>query len=198
MKTIPIAQANQKQLYEHATLVLGLDVKPGTRPDHILAKIRTVKPDIAEVMAGDELALPIQPAAPAPAHNVGALAAAEAARQSGGVEPGPGHHDDPRVHITIPETLDAGGDRDVAVSVNGFQWLIRRNVETPVPYRVFEALQIAWQDLYEQKKPDSPTDRPETIKRTVLSYPFNVNMAKMPSAEAIAAYHARTAGVFAP
>jgi hypothetical protein len=59
------------------------------------------------------------------------------------------HHNDPTIEIKVLLSEKAGGDRDVPVSVNGIQWLLKRDKWVKVPYRVFEALQHAEETKYE-------------------------------------------------
>lgn len=200
MKTIHIDQASAAQLRFYAETVLGLEIPKLANAGQVRAKIEAAAPGtIAISVEGDAPESPAQAAAversavarahmPKPQEKiedvrsrVHGLSAKQAAA----------HHHDPKIGIYMQVGNEKGGERDVPVNVNGVQFLIRRGEWVEVPYRVFEALQVAVQTMFEPV----PDEQGRTVAtpRDVFSYNFSTRNA--PSEAEIAEWRARTEGV---
>ena len=75
--------------------------------------------------------------------------------------------------------------------MNGVVWLLQRGKPLTIPYRVFEALEIAVKDSITHDK--NTGDVHSTLVRTV---PYQV--LERPSDEEVAAWRARTDHLFCP
>jgi hypothetical protein len=153
MKKIPINEGSVKQLRYHAETVLGLELAAvGLNRGQIIAKIEAAAPGTTEIQFVEDAGQPrpgrrpsrtprgrsrSQPAKVVEAEKTVDRLAGMSAKQAAQ------HHNDPTIELYIPQSAEAGGDRDVPVSVNGMQWLIQRDKWIKVPYRVFIALKHA-------------------------------------------------------
>lgn len=188
-KTVPIQDAKNAELIEHA-LNQGLDAKLGQSNAFLINLIQTAAPGTTEITvqettppAGTRAGPPLDPRADPP-------------QVPGDRMVGSSFRDDPRVTVMIPSTDTPGGDRAVQVGVNGVAFLIERNRDVPVPYRVYEALQNSEQINYEQvANPQNPL-QPLVVERRVKGYPFSVS--ERPSEAVVAAWRERVADTFAP
>lgn len=201
MKTIPINEASGAQLRYHAETVLGLEVHRTANRGQMIAKIEQAAPNTATIQVEDEPESPAQAKAETIAADaaVSAVVADEQRKEETkstlhglNERQAAQHHHDPKIEIKVLRSPEPGGDRDVPVAVNGQQFLLKRDVFTPVPYRVFEALQNASQTLYDPVT-DEQTGRIEPVAREVPSYAFQTR--NEPSEEEVQAWRKRTASV---
>jgi hypothetical protein len=131
MKKIPIGEANVSQLRYHAEAVLGLELHRSANGPLIRAKIEAAVPGTTEITVADEhesLAQVTAEKNTAEAEVVKAAEQVEAGAQKAvslqgmSAKQAAQHHNDPTIEIMVPPDAEAGGDRDVPVSVNGMQW----------------------------------------------------------------------------
>jgi hypothetical protein len=200
-KKIPINEGSVKQLRYHAETVLGLELAAvGLNRGQIIAKIEAAAPGTTEITVEAEQDSPAQ--AQAEQNTASAAAAASVAkvveaektvdRLAGmSAKQAAQHHNDPTIEIRIPKSNEAGGDRDVPVSVNGMQWLIQREKWIKVPYRVFVALQHAEETKYDHTNND--IGQMQVTERLVPSYFFQTQNG--PSQVEIDAWIERTQAV---
>lgn len=202
MTQIPINEASGAQLRYHAETVLGLEpISRAANRGQILAKIEAVAPGTTHIQVEGEPESPAQEQAVATSTaaadalaNVppeGKVEEAKAKLHGLSDRQAAAHHNDPKIEVFLPSTNEKGGDREVPVAPNGVQFLIQRDKWVEVPYRVFEALQLATQTVCEPH--NNSLGELEVIKRDVYSYPFSTRGG--PSEEEIQAWRERTAGV---
>jgi hypothetical protein len=200
MKKIPIADATAAQLRYHAETVLGLELNRIANGPQIRAKIDAAAPGTTEITVEDAPESLAQTTAERNTAEKEVQTAADkvvgaekqaVALQGMSAKQAAAHHNDPTIEIMIPPGAEAGGDRDVPVAVNGIQFLIKRDVWTPVPYRVFEALLNAAEIKYTHTNSD--IGRMQVHERHVPSYPFQTRNG--PSEAELAAWHERVENV---
>jgi hypothetical protein len=200
MKKIPIGEATVPQLRFHAETILGLEVPRVANGGQLRAKIEAAAPGTTEIQVAETPDSPAQAQAEqntATATTAAAekreveAAAAEDRFKGMSAKQAAQHHNDPTIEVYIPQTSEAGGDRDVPVSVNGMQWLIKRDKWIPVPYRVFEALKHAEELRYDHRNND--IGQMEVTERKVPSYAFNTRYE--PTEAEVEAWRDRTAAV---
>lgn len=200
MKKVPIGEASAAQLRYHAETVLGLELNRVANGGQIRAKIEAAAPGTAEIQVEDSPDSPaqtqaVQRTAQRAVDNAEAKAvqSTDKAKSLEGMSPKQAaqHHHDPKIEIYIPQTSDAGGNRDVPVAVNGMQWTIKRDEWVPVPYRVYEALLHAEEKRYDLRNND--IGQMEVTERKVPSYAFNTRNA--PSEAEIEEWRRRTESV---
>lgn len=150
-KTIPIAVSTIEQLREFAETVLQLKIHPNAKRETIIDRIEVAH-------QGDSITVPeveqepILSTIPSPANEPPPIPPAE------------------KVRIYV-ETQDIpGGDKPVAVSVNGRAMLIPRGKEVDVPRPYVHVLQNAVRDIYDPLEGGGISTTP----RKVPSYPFRV------------------------
>jgi hypothetical protein len=99
---------------------------------------------------------------------------------------------DPKVTLVLHAEERDGVvvNRHKEVGVNGVVWLLKRGEEITIPYRVYVALNNAERHVI------THTPEGEVREQVVLNTPFNV--VRMPPAEEIAAWHAKTDQMFVP
>lgn len=186
MIKIPIEEANAAQLRYYAETVLGLDgVKPGQSAGHLIGKIQAASPDITQVEVPEtmiEAPEAIQPGKPA--------APASASPAPSGREGGHFRYD-PKVTLQVQSTNDGSRPKRVFVACNGDVIEIKRGVDVTIPYRFFLALENAVELRPRESDEINPNTGMPVIEMVEQpSYPYSVKA--MPSAEEIAAWHART------
>lgn len=189
MQPIPVLDATPAQRRSFATDFLGLDLEATDTDETIFAKIMaaTNNGETIYVQPEDDSAAHSQAGDPPP-RVPGASAPADVQRMQGTLG-----RDDPKVTIFI-NNEDRNGeiyDRDVNVGVNGTVWQLKRNMALTIPYRVYEALELAVRD--------SITHNPNTGEEhstPVKAIPFNVQ--SMPSAAEVAAWRERVDSAFCP
>lgn len=200
MKKLPIGEANHAQLRYHAETVLGLEVPNIINMGQLKAKIEAAAPNTTEITIADELESPTQQqavketavaTAAAEQEHSEKVEKAEASFHGMNAKQAAAHHNDPKIEIKMLLSEKAGGDRDVPVSVNGVQWLLKRDVWVEVPYRVFEALQHAEETKYELTNND--IGQMQTSERQVPSYAYQTR--NEPSEAEIASWTKRTESV---
>jgi hypothetical protein len=200
-KKIPINEGSVKQLRYHAETVLGLELAAvGLNRGQIIAKIEAAAPGTTEITVEAEQDSPAQEqaeqntATAAAAASVAKVVEAEKTvdRLAGmSAKQAAQHHNDPTIELYIPKSNEAGGDRDVPVSVNGMQWLIQREKWIKVPYRVFVALKHAEETKYDHTNND--IGQMQVTERQVPSYFFQTRDG--PSETEIDAWLERTQAV---
>jgi len=193
---VTLDEADIASLRHHATVMMGLEIKPGTNGSQIRGMIQKADAsvDLIPVYVPEGPGVP-RDAAPAKPIVSGAVRPGitangepvEAAPASTGWASSvadPMHHShDPRVVISISRTDDKRRTKDVTVQVNGVTFIIQREKEIAVPYRVYLALR----DALENAAVDGDEFNPVTgdaikVWAKVPSYPFSV-IEKPPQAE---------------
>lgn len=179
MPKIKLHDARPDQLRKHAGVVMGLEISPNNTAQQLIAKMQQADPGLTEIDVEDDAPAAIGNAPRSPAQVVSAAAGKLSTH----------YHDDPKVLIVIPSSKEPGGDKDVQVSVNGDTFLLQRDQETEIPYRIFLALRDAKEKDINQTIPKPGVPAKITI-RDVFSYPFQVLRPAMP--DEIAAWEERT------
>lgn len=184
----PIETAKFIDLKAYAELHLGLEVPVGTSRQTLTQQIKEIEPDITEIPeAGDS------PDTGPEDVKVSGAGSVKIGGNSGAPETH--YSNDPVVMIRVASTREPGGNRAVFVGVNGDGFLIQRDRDVNVPYRVYEALEHALEERYEFID-GGPGERPSLEPREAHSYAFNIR--RMPSDEEVEAWRARVADTFAP
>lgn len=194
---IPLDQADAKALTDFATLILGLEVRPGTNATQLRGKIRQAVPDIKDIPAPrEEVAVPAPVAAsPLPTGYVPVDGEDPIARPAAiSMPPSEAltHAErDPKVKIRVFKTPDKTKPREVTIQNGGYVVRLRRGEAVEVPLRIYFTLL----DAKEMARVDSDDIDPVTQTHLwsweeVQSYPFEV--LAMPSAEEIAAWQQAT------
>lgn len=196
LELVALDEADIASLRQFASVTLGLEVRPGTNGPQLRGLIQKADPTISQV----PVYVPEGPgvprgAAPAKPSVSGAVRPAITANgQPVEAEPAstgwassvadPMHHShDPRVLISISRTDDKRRTKDVTVQVNGVTFIIQREQEVPVPYRVYLALRDALENAAVDGDEVNPvTGDPIKVWAKVPSYPFSV-IEKPPQAE---------------
>lgn len=182
MKKILLADASAAQLRHFAEVTLGLEVSPSHNSPTLIAKIGQARPDIIEIEVED---VP-EPINTATIQNVARPADVEKDVLT------THSSDDPKVTILIPSTPGKGGDRDVQICHNGDVFLVKRDVEAEVPYRILVALRSAREQEINQTvaTPGMPA---QIVVREVFAYGFQV--IEGPSKAEIAEWEKRMSGI---
>ena len=192
MTMIKIEDASYQQLLGYATIVLGLDARPGIQTARLVSMIQQATPpntteiDIPDDQARDHDLTDGQPAAEQ------MIAAPADADEIPDGKAGAHYRFDPRVKIVLQEIEDASVSPDVQLSVQGDTITVRRGVEVDMPYRFYLSLRQSMETI---NKPTGETDQ-ETkmpIYRKVERHtiPHSI-LSGLPSAAEIAEWEART------
>lgn len=186
MTSIPIATASEAQLREFAE-VQQYDiahVRHGDVPG-LLAVIQTA-------WQGDTILAVIEDgAAASPAFAQEAPVSLVATHSLTG---GTGAND-PKVILKVGQTTYPGGSQPVPLGHNGTTVVLQRNILTEVPYRYYLVLQDAIRgDMSQEQRDDGKVGA--MIQTEYTNYPLQ--HVTMPSAEEIAAWHARVDNVSMP
>jgi len=162
LKTIPIAEATATQIAQFAREVVGI---PGTA--HTLGKEKIVAMIRQAGYEKDEIEIQEKPTTSEVGSPIKAMQALGGGR--GGILD-QNSKTDKRVKIVIAVQDTPGGADPVDLSVNGVAMRIPRGVECLIPYRYFEVLQNAKQEIAE-------VDGNGVIIgwRSAHTYPFNVH-----------------------
>jgi hypothetical protein len=197
MKKIPIGEATQPQLRAYCETVLGLELPRIANNGQLIAKIEAAQPGTTHVLVDEVVESPAQAQAEVNTAAANAAAAEQKVVDTTDIETklagmsakeAAQHHYDPKIDIYIPQSAEAGGDREVPVSVNGMQWTIKRDQWITVPYRVFEALRHAMETKYDHTNND--IGQMVVTERNVPSYSFNTK--NEPSEAEVEAWRRRT------
>lgn len=151
---VTIEEATAKQLSVFARLVLGLDLDGRENAPTLRSKIVAAGFSGEQIPDMAELSRPSEPQRP-----IGSEEAARITLPNG----------KPGYRINIHKQPVAGGDRPVAVSVNGMAVYIERGKPQEVSEHVYEVLKNAVERTYEM--PEDGRGLPEP--REVHSYPFS-------------------------
>lgn len=100
--------------------------------------------------------------------------------------------DDPKVTLTLHAEERDGvvNNRHKEVGINGVVWLLKRGESITIPYRVYLGLENAERHVI------THSQEGEVQEQKVKNTPFNIE--KMPTAEEISAWHARTDDLLLP
>lgn len=174
---IALTDATRPQLFQFATVTLGLEIPNTANSAGIIGRIAAADPNITEFEIEEAEAAPVKESV----GNVAKPAAMEGKLTTH-------YSDDPKVLVMIPSVHGKGGDRDVQIAHNGDIWLMKRDQEVALPYRAFIALKDAREMDYRQTEalPGKPA---EMISREVPSYSYQVS--ELPSKAEIAAWEKR-------
>lgn len=198
MKTIPIDQAEAKDLRYYAKTVLGLDgITNMMNGQTLRSKILAAAPGTTEVTVAEDpeslaqadaeqrqQTIASQPVLPPSTPSIPLGLAPRQAAQ---------YRYDPKVKVYIPVVPGPGGDRHVPVAVNNDVVEIGRDQWIEVPYRFYLALKDA---VASELTPKNGEDgRLEIVSRDVLSYPFNVDPTTLPSQEQIDEWNKRVGDI---
>lgn len=190
IKPIAIASATPAQLAAFARTFLNLDISEAASDAEILSAIDAAQPGVTTIFATveDEADAPIERINPP----LAAAALATGAEDTNARVAGSLGQEDPRAIISImsTETEDGTGGDDVAVGVNGRVWQLKRGVDLNVPWRVVEALKAAVTTVVRHN------DEGDVVTRDSQRIPFTI--LSQPSAEELAAWHAKTDAAFCP
>lgn len=167
IRPIKLEEASPEQRREYVRTFLNLDTSPEDSDDKISSMIQQAQPNVAQIFVNE----PDTPADLTAAETAGAveLAREEATgKQAGSLGKG-----DPRAVIVIPsiETQDGTGSRDMVVGVNGRAWLLKRDHELPVPWRVVVALQNAVANIVTHRNDEGHEG--EVVERKANRAPFH-------------------------
>jgi hypothetical protein len=184
-KTINIDDATNAQLLAYAQM-MGLDARQGHQNAFLVNMIRQADPSVTEIEVDDVTSNPTQPT-PAPRAEV---------PERNDQMVGSSFRSDPKVRIIVPSQEKPGGRDPVQVGVNGVTFLIKRDEEMDVPFRVFEVLKNSEQTEYSQVDGPTATSPKEMRAFTTKGYPFSI--LEMPPADQIAKFREATASSFAP
>lgn len=204
---VAIDEADIASLRNFATVHLGLEIKPGTNGAQIRGIIAKADNTVSEIPvfipegAGTPRQAP--PTAPAttgavrnPVTADGAPVEQERSASMASDIADPMHHShDPKITINISRTDDKRRTKDVTVSVNGVAFVIHRDKDVRVPYRVYLALKDAMEDAAVDGDEINPvTGDPIKVWTKVPSYPFSV--IEWPDKSEIEAWKERTSRTF--
>jgi hypothetical protein len=186
MRPVSIWEADTEQRREYAVNFLQIDIE-GDTDEAITSKIMQANAGSEQIFVSDVPAVPDQ-GGDDPLRVDGATHPELTPVHMPGLQGSDGKGD-PQVVINIPVEMrnNEAYDRDVEVGVNGRCWQMRRGIDLPVPYRVYLSMRDAVGTSVDHKTVGA--DVVET-ERSVPRIPFNV--VRMPSDEAIAAWHERT------
>tara|TARA_R110000772_G_scaffold263783_1_gene383735 strand:+ start:60 stop:605 length:546 start_codon:yes stop_codon:yes gene_type:complete len=176
-KEITETTAEQRKTY--AAAILNLELEDNATDEQVLAAIQTAQPGVSKIFVEVAEAPSVQDEVTQD------IPAAQGERVAGSHGRG-----DPMATIMIPKQESAGGKDDVAVSVNGFAWGLKRGVDLTVPWRVVVALGYTEQDLI------THTDEGDVLIDKSQRIPFN--LMDRPSREEIADWFEKTKDAFCP
>lgn len=170
-KTVKVEDATRDELFDYATIDLGLELHHMLGATKIKAAIHAVKPDFKEFEA--RVKEPeVEAARPGPVMDIDPDAEME----------------EPTYEIIIPINGESDGKMPVPVSVNGRNMFIERGVKSIIKHRYMHVLENAIQVRYEQ--PDGPEG--DMIEVHVPAYPVTVvNSPPQDELDAWDAYRAR-------
>lgn len=202
---VALNEADIASLRHHATVMMGLDIKPGTNGSQIRSAIKKADAGIEQipVYVPEGPGVP-RSAPPAGSAIAGAIRTAVATAngeplvqsQVASTSADPMHHcHDPRITIRVFKTDDRRRTKDVTVQVNGVTFRMQREVDVEVPYRVYLALKDALEDAAVDGDEVNPvTGDPIKVWVKVPSYPHQV--VKFPNPDEVAAWEERTSRTF--
>lgn len=181
---VQLSDATPKQLRWYLTNTLGIEVVPTSQRQHLVSKLMAAAPDVTSIAVPPDLIGEEAPSFP------GAVAKPAVAQ---GAEPVASREEitdhprfDPRVELLVLPTADKLRTKNCVVSVNGVQWVLERGKPMAVPYRVYEALNAAVENKWEEVGSDPDTKRPIREMTQSHSYPFQ--LIRMPTDEEVQAW----------
>lgn len=185
---VAIASASHAQLYYFASTVLGLDVGPQTNNHNLRAKIEQAKPGCVTIQAPPEEAGPTA----VEVHSAAADSLDPPEAPAGPM--GMHHRYDPQVELTVMSTADPLRAKIVTLISQGQSIMMKRGVPLRIPYRFYLCLR----DAVEKVARDTDEIHPQTglpIREFVDQHSYPYQVLRMPSDQAIAAWHERIDGI---
>lgn len=204
---VSLDEADIHSLRHHATVTMGLDCSKSMNGQGLRAKIKQADAGIENIPVfiptgegtprADTAATPAAsgPQQHATANGKPIPRSATPLTNLDEIDDPMHHKHDPRVGIVLFKTDDKRRSRDVQVGVNGVGFVMNREVEVFVPYRVYLALRDAVETAYVDGDDLNPvTGEPFKVATQIESYPFRVT--HMPGQEEIDAWTAMTSRTF--
>ncbi len=172
MRKLPITEADEGQLRQFATMVLGISIKAS-------AGIDTIRARVAEAWQKDWIAVDDEAAPDGAAVNSQHPHPVTDEQHKPGFDPTDKENQTRLVRIHINVTEDVGGDRPVQVGVNGKIMLIPRGKDVDIPERFYHVLTHAISYKYDPLPDGGINPKP----RKVPLYPHQVLYREAPEGE---------------